>query len=124
MNKAVLVEELDNIGIVVTSFEFSASGYVFDLKLNPDRATGWEELEHLPIMGLELVKCRYTGFYTRKVLFIPSNNKEFKDYVMKHMRYFGLGKKKALMDLEETVGKYGTKYVKLGLSDYIKRVKK
>lgn len=124
MNKAVLIEELDCVGFDVTSFEFSAAGYVLDLKLNPDKAPGWEALEHLPIVGLELAKARSTGAYTRKVLFVPSNSKEFKDYVNKHMKYFGLGKQKALSDLQETIEKYGTKYTKTELNSYIKRVGK
>lgn len=124
LNKAVLVEELGNAGIIMTSFEFCASGYILDLKLNPDRATGWEALEHLPIVGLELAKTRFTGEYTRKVLFVPSNNKEFKDYVNKHINYFGLGKHKALSDLQEAIDYYGTKHTKIELAGYIKRIGK
>lgn len=124
MNKAVLVEELAYAGFDMTSYEFSAAGYVLDLKLNPDKATGWETLEHLPIVGLEFAKSRPTGAYTRKVLLIPSSSKEFKDYVNKHMKYFGLGKKKALEHLQETIEKYGTKYTKTELNGYIKRAGK
>ncbi len=124
MNKAVLIEELDRVGVIVTSYEFTASGYVLELKLDWRKATGWEELEHLPIVGIELAKIRYTGAYTRKVLFVPSNSKEFKDYVNKHIKYFGLGKQKALSDLQETVEKFGKKYTKVELSNYIKRVGK
>ncbi|MBQ8044557.1 MAG: hypothetical protein IJ272_10530 [Clostridia bacterium] len=124
MNKAVLVEELDNVGINMTSFEFSEAGYVLELSLNPDRATGWEVLENLPIVGLELAKSRHTGAYTRKVLFVPGNGKEFKDYVIKHMRYFGLGREKALSDLKETVNKFGTKQIRLDFEEYLKRIRK
>jgi len=121
LNKSVLAQELDNAGVIMTSYEFSAAGYVLELRLNPDKATGWEELEHLPIVGLELAKVRNTGAYTRKVLFIPSNSKEFKDYVNKHMKYFGLGRQKALGDLQESINRFGTKYTKIELADYIKR---
>ena len=120
MNKAVLVEELKNIGIVMTSFEFSQAGYVLELKLDPERATGWEALEQLPIIGLELAKVRITGTYNRKVLFIPSNNKEFKYYVTRHMKYFGLGRQKALSDLCETVMKFGKKHTQNIVVEYLK----
>ena len=122
MNKAVLIEELKRVGILVLSFEFSQAGYVLELKLDPERAIGWEELEHLPITGLELVKIRPTGAYHRKVLFIPSSSKEFKDYVIKHMKYFGLGRQKALSDLRETVMKFGKKYTQNIFIEYLKRV--
>ena len=124
MNKAVLVEELDKKGIDIISYEFSQSGYVLELKLNPERAIGWEVLECLPIVGLELAKTRNTGAYTRKVLFIPGNSKEFKDYVNKHQKYFDLGKQKALSDLHETVEKFGKKYIKIELEDYLRRISK
>lgn len=124
MNKSVLVEELNNIGIIITSFEFSEAGYIIELKLNPEKAVGWEELEHLPVVGLELAKSRPIGEYRRKVLFIPSNNKGFKEYVIKHMKYFGLGKSKALDDLEETVLRFGSKYTKTSVADYLKRNRK
>lgn len=121
MNKAVLVEELNNVGIIMTSYEFSQAGYILELRLDPERAMGWEELEHLPVTGLELVKIRPTGAYNRKVLFIPSSSKEFKDYVIKHMKYFGLGRQKALSDLRETVMKFGKKYTQNIFIEYLKR---
>lgn len=122
VNKAVLVEELNNVGIIMTSYEFSQAGYILELRLDPDRAMGWEELEHLPVTGLDLVKVRTTGAYNRKVLFIPSSSKEFKDYVIKHMKYFGLGRQKALSDLRETVMKFGKKYTQNIFIEYLKRV--
>ena len=121
VNKAVLVEELNNVGIIMTSYEFSQAGYILELRLDPERAMGWEELEHLPVTGLELVKIRPTGAYNRKVLFIPSSSKEFKDYVIKHMKYFGLGRQKALSDLRETVMKFGKKYTQNIFIEYLKR---
>ena len=124
MNKAVLIEELDYIGITTLSYEFSGAGYVLELKLNPHTSTGWEQIECMHIPGLEIGKSRDTGAYTRKVLFIPNNSKEFKDYVNKHVKYFGLGKQKALSDLGETVNRYGTKYAKVEVEEYIKRVSK
>lgn len=124
MNRNVLVEELKNIGIIVLSFEFGQAGYVLELKLNPDKAPGWEELEHLPIVGLELAKNRPTGAYTRKVLYIPGNSKEFKDYVNRHMKYYGLGKEKALSDLEMSIEKFGNKYTKICLQSYLNRIRK
>lgn len=122
MNKTVLTEELNNVGIITTSFEFSQAGYVLELKLDPERATGWEELELLPINGIELVKVRTMGEYNRKVLFIPSSNMEFKDYVMKHMKNYGLGREKAISDLKETVMRFGRKQTQSILIEYIKRV--
>jgi len=124
VNKSVLIEELGNVGISVLSFEFSEIGYVLELKLNPLRATGWEELEQLPIVGLELAKIRVAGAYTRKVLFIPCDSKEFKDYVIKHKRYFALGKQKALSDLEATVKKYGKRHTIICLEGYLSRTRK
>lgn len=122
MNKAVLTEELNNVGIITTCFEFSQAGYVLELKLDPERATGWEELELLPITGVELVKVRTMGEYNRKVLFIPSSNTEFKDYVIKHIKCFGLGRQKALSDLKETIMKFGKKQTQSILIEYLKKV--
>lgn len=119
MNKAVLIEELGNIGIIMNSFEFSQAGCVLELKLDPTRAIGWEELEQLPIAGIELVKIKSTGEYNRKVLYIPSSSKEFKDYIIKHMKYFGLGRSKALSDLKEAVMKFGKKPTKYMLASYL-----
>lgn len=123
MNKAVLIEELNRIGIDVISYEFGAAGYVLEIKLNKDKGASWEQLEHLPIVGLELAKNKSTGAYTRKILFIPASSKEFKDYVIKHVKYFGLGRKKAMSDLRESVNKYGTKHTIIDLEYYLKRVK-
>ena len=124
MNKSVLIEELAYIGMDTLSYEFSAAGYVLELKLNPQTATGWERLENLAVSGLEIGKFRDTGAYTRKVLFVPNNCKEFKDYVNKHLKYFGLGKEKALGDLGEMMNRYGTKHAKVEAEAYIKRVLK
>ena len=122
MNKSVLIEELNNVGIITTSFEFGQSGYILELKLDPVRATGWEELDTIPVTGLELVKVKTMGEYNRKVLFIPSSNMEFKYYVVKHMKYFGLGREKALSDLKETVMRFGRKQTQFVLIEYLRKV--
>lgn len=114
-------EELYKVGIDVIEFEFSAEGYVLKLRLNFLKTTGWEELEYLPVIGLVLAKTRDIDVYMKKALYVPSNSKEFKDYVIKHQKCFGLGKQKALSDLQETVEKYCGKNVVVELAAYIKR---
>ena len=121
MNKNVLVEELNRAGIIVLSYEFTQSGYVMELKLRPEKGIGWEEIENLPIVGLEMVKFRPTGTYTAKVLFIPSNSKEFIDYVRKHMKLYGLGKPSALQDLNDTVARHGKKMTKISVTEYLRK---
>lgn len=121
MNKSVLIQELDRVGIIVISYEFTQSGYMVELKLHPERGMGWEEIEHLPIVGLEIAKFKYVGAYSAKALFVPCRNKEFIDYVRKHMKLYGLGKQSALQDLNDLVSQYGSKMAKISVAEYLKK---
>lgn len=121
MNKSVLIEEMNRAGVIVISCEFVQSGYVMELKLHHEKGLGWEEIEHFPIAGLEMVKFMPIGAYVAKVLFIPSTNKEFIEYVRKHMKLYGLGKQSALQDLNETVTRYGSKMTKISVAEYLRK---
>ena len=121
MNKFVLEEELTQIGMELLSYEFVAAGYVIEIKLNPDASIGWEKLENLPIIGIEMAKFKDIGAYARQVLFIPTNDKEFKDYVRKHMKLYGQGREGALCDLRETIGKFGSRHTKIFLEEYLNK---
>ena len=57
------------------------------MKLDVTKANGWEDLENLPLSGIEIAKIRTTGAYTRRVQFVPNNRKEFIDFIKKHMKY-------------------------------------
>ena len=120
MNKLEMAENLKEVGIVVETFEFSQNGYTLDLRLNLPNATGWEELENFPFVGLEVARARTTGAYSKRVLIIPCNRKEFIAYIRKHLQTFGAGRTLALAGLSETIEKYGSKNAKITLAEFIK----
>lgn len=123
MNKRALTEALKELGIIVQSYEFGVQGYTLDLKLDINKASGWEDLEAFPFVGLEIANTRTTGAYTRKVHIIPTDRKEFIDYIRKHMKYFCVGKVCALSDLRETIEKFGSKNAKVAVYEYLRREK-
>lgn len=120
MNKRVLTEELRKIGISIETLEFSTQGYTLDLKLDVNKSNGWEDLEYLPISGIEIAKFRTTGAYTRRVQIIPNSRKEFIDYVRKHMKYFCAGKTCALYDLQAMIDRLGSRNAKNAVTEYLK----
>ena len=119
MNKKMLKSELSKIGIKVNSFDFNSAGYCLELELDFFKAQGWEELEDLSINGLEMARVRCVGEFVRQVVFIPSNEKEFNDYVNRYVRTYNLHKTIAFQNLSVIISAFGSESAKTELNYYL-----
>lgn len=118
MNKKEMIKQLNEIGIKVKSFNCTQRGYCLKLELNIVKATGWEKLEQLNFEGLEIAIIKKIDEYTKQVWFIPNNRKEFNDYIIAHIKEFGLRKPVAWRDLRFIVDTFGSTTAKLNFSSY------
>lgn len=118
MNKRKLLAQLKTVGVNVQSLDFFFGGYNMKLELDISKGFGWDEFEHTPIDGLEVVKSRQITEYTREVFLIPNNSKEFTNYIQRSQRTYGLSILNAFDDLKSIVETYGSIYAKTNLATY------
>ena len=121
VNKKVLDEEFIRLGITMNSFDFTKEGYHIEIQMSYEDNLSWGDIDRVPLIGLELVRFALITPYTAKTLFLPSNHKEFVDYVRKHIALYNRGKQVALKDLKATIDKNGTKTIKRCAEEFFKK---
>lgn len=121
MNRNLLDQELRRVGIKIELFEFISGGYVLNLKLNVVKADNWLGFNSISLEGLEVVCTRKFSNIERQVIIIPSNKKEFRDYIKRHIEKYGQGEEKAVQDLINCVERYDKDKAKENLLDFLKQ---
>ena len=121
MNRGNLERELRRVGIKTEMFEFIIGGYVFEFRLNLMKVSNWKGLAEADLDGLRIVRIRKTGNIQRQVIMIPTNNKEFRDYIKRHIGKYNEGEQKAVQDLIKSIERFGTDDVKESLSNFLKK---
>jgi len=121
MNKKALVSELSKIGIKINSFKFNSAGYCLELRLEFFKASDWEELDKMTIDGLEMTRVRQIGERVRRVILIPSNEREFEAYVNRYVSTYNMHKTIALQNLACIINAFGSASAKAELANYLKK---
>lgn len=121
MNKQQIISQLKKTGITVNSFSVSSFGYRFELKLDPNKANGWEELEQVITDGLEIVKTRQINDYSVQILVIPTKEKEFVDYIKRIKKHYALSDREAMDDLKYIVETLGRAKARNNLSAFLSK---
>jgi len=102
-------------------FEFIMGGYVFELRLNVMKTRNWKGLDEVDLDGLKVVRVRKIGNVQRQIIMIPTNNKEFRDYIKRHIKKYNQGEQKAVQDLIKSIERFGTDDVKECLAKFLKK---
>jgi len=121
MNRSFLEGELRRVGIKTEMFEFIMGGYVFELRLNVMKTRNWKGLDEVDLDGLKVVRVRKIGNVQRQIIMIPTNNKEFRDYIKRHIKKYNQGEQKAVQDLIKSIERFGTDDVKECLAKFLKK---
>lgn len=121
MNKKTLISELSKIGIKVNSFKFNSAGYCLELRLELFKAHDWEGLDKMSIDGLEITRVRQIGERVRRIILIPSNEREFEAYVNRYASTYNMHKTIALQNLACIVNAFGSNLAKAELAKYLKK---
>jgi len=118
MNKQKLLAQLKSVGVVVHSLDFYFGGYSLNIDLDTSKGKGWEDFESTPLDGLEVVRTRRIHEYSRHVLLIPNNSREFTNYIQRCHKELGLSIANAYDDLRCIIEAYGSQTAKINFLSY------
>lgn len=118
MNKQKLKAQLKKVGVKINFLEFYFGGYSLRIDLDISKCKGWEEFEGTPIDGLEVVRTRRINEYSRDVLLIPNNSREFNNYIQRCHKELGMSIPSAYEDLHCIIKAYGSQDAKNNLINY------
>ena len=121
MNKQQITSQLKKVGITVNGFSVASFGYRFELKIDPNNANGWEELEQVITDGLEIVKTRQINDYSVQILVIPTKEKEFIDYIKRVKKQYALSNVEAIENLKDMVETLGRAKARNNLSAFLSK---
>lgn len=107
MNKQVIQKQLFKLGIIVERITFDWDGYNLVLRLDPKKASGWEELETTNIEGFDVILVPKIDEYVAYAVLIPNTQREFNAYIKKYTKVFQESCISAMEDLEKTIYNYG-----------------
>ena len=110
MNMKETERQWRKFGIRIERSEISGEGIVFELSMDPVKGVGWEQLEDNLGDALELTVIKNINAYTKWIRLIPACTREFKYYINKYIKTYGVSKRYAMYKLETAVTTYGSLY--------------
>ena len=92
--------------------------YYSKIDLDISKGKGWEEFESTPLDGLEVVRTRRIDEYSRQILLIPNNHREFTNYIQRCNKELGMSIAAAYDDLKCIIEAYGSQHAKNNFGSY------